>query len=77
MKKTVMIATILTIVVGLVSTYVLFSEWLDPREYWEWIETSVNDQALVRYVKQSGPWALSYLSDSRPSRSLSHRSPVR
>ncbi|WP_337287805.1 TVP38/TMEM64 family protein [Candidatus Methylomirabilis sp.] len=57
MKKTVMIATILTIVVGLVSTYVLFSEWLDPREYWEWIETSVNDQALVRYVKQSGPWA--------------------
>lgn len=57
MKKIVMIATVLLGVVGLASAYALFNEWLDLGEYREWIDLSANEQAVVRYVKQSGPWA--------------------
>ncbi|MGB4781221.1 TVP38/TMEM64 family protein [Candidatus Methylomirabilis sp.] len=57
MKKTVMIATVLIAVAGLASAYALWSEWLDLGEYREWIDLSANEQAVVRYVKQSGPWA--------------------
>ena len=57
MKKTVMIATALIAVAGLASAYALFNEWLDLGRYWEWIEPSANEQALARYIKQSGAWA--------------------
>lgn len=58
MKKTMMIATVLMVVVGLASAYTLLNEWLDLGGYWEWIEPYTNEQALARYVKQAGPWGL-------------------
>jgi uncharacterized membrane protein YdjX (TVP38/TMEM64 family) len=56
-KKTVILAAVLMTVVGLVSAYTLLNAWLDLGEYWEWIESSFNEQELTRYVKQAGPWA--------------------
>lgn len=56
-KKSVIIATVFMAAVGVVSAFVLWGEWPDLSEYWEWINLSANEQAVVRYIKQAGPWA--------------------
>lgn len=57
LKKTVTVATVIVAVSGLVSAFALFDGRLDLGAYWEWIESSLNERELTRYVKRAGPWA--------------------